>query len=108
HAARELASRAVVEGVEACRLEQFVHMALALSLRQTEQAPVEVDIFKDAERRIEVAAKALGHVSNPANLGAPVCLVGHVAAEHNDAAFLNYANAGDEPEQRGLAGCVRP
>ena len=60
--------------------------------RQTEQAPVEVDIFKDAERRIEVAAKALGHVGNPANLGAPVCLVCHIAAEHNDAAFLNYAN----------------
>ena len=69
---------------------------------------MEVDIFKDAERRIEVAAEALGHVGNPANLGAPVCLVCHIAAEHNDAAFLNYANTGDETEQRGLAGGVRP
>jgi len=89
------------------RLE-LVHMALALSVREAEQAPVEVDIFKDAERRIEIATKPLGHVCNPANLGVPVCLVCHIAAEHNDPAFVDYANAGDETEQRGLAGGVRP
>ena len=35
-------------------------------------------------------------------------MVGHIAAEHNDPAFLDYANACDEPEQRGLASGVRP
>lgn len=83
-------------------------MALALSVRQAEQAPVEVDIFEDAECRIEIAAKPLGHIGNPANLGVPVCLVCQIAAEHDDPAFLDDANAGDETEQRGLAGGVRP
>src|SRR5262249_41831020 len=83
-------------------------MALALSVRQAEQAPVEVDIFKDAECRIEVAPQPLGHIGNPANLGVPVCLVCQIAAEYDDPAFLDDANAGDETEQRGLAGGVRP
>src|SRR6516164_5509712 len=83
-------------------------MALALSVRQAEQAPVEVDIFKDAECRIKVAAQPLGHIGNPANLGVPVCLVCQIAAEYDDPAFLDDANAGDETEQRGLAGGVRP
>ena len=69
---------------------------------------MEVDIFKDAEGWIKIVAKALRHIGNPANLRIAIRLVGHVAAEHNDPALLDSANAGDETEQRGLAGAVRP
>ena len=48
------------------------------------------------------------HVGNPTDLRIAVSLVRHIAAEHIDAAFLDYANAGDETEQRGLTGGVRP
>jgi hypothetical protein len=35
-------------------------------------------------------------------------LVCHIAAKHNDLALLNDAGAGDETEQRGLAGGLGP
>jgi len=70
-------------------------MALALIVGLPEQPPMEVDIFKDAERWIKIAAKPLGHIGNPANLGGPIGFVGHIAAEDYDLAFLNDLNASD-------------
>src|SRR5208337_2690271 len=83
-------------------------MAFALLVRLAEQPPMEVNIFEDAECWIKIAAKALGHVGNPANLGVPVYLAGHIAAKHMDLALLNDSDACGEPEQRRLAGAVRP
>src|SRR4029077_7052527 len=60
------------------------------------------------ERRIEISTEPLRHIGNPANLRIAIRRVGHVAVEHDDSALLDYTNAGDETEQRGLAGAVRP
>ena len=68
---------------------------------------MEVDIFKDAERRIKIFAKALWHVGNPPNLRIAIFLVGHIAAQDCDPALLDDPNAGDEPKQRGLASGIR-
>src|SRR5208337_979392 len=69
---------------------------------------MEVDIFKDAERWIEIFAKPLRHIGNPADLRIAVCMIGHIAAKDGDFALLDDPNAGDESEQRRLAGGIGP
>src|SRR5262249_44637983 len=107
HAAGELASRPVLERIEARRLEQLVDATPALSLRLTEQSPMKVDVIEAAQRGIKVAAEALRHIGDARALRAAVCLVGNVAIEDSDTALLNDPNARDQRQQSRFADAVR-
>src|SRR6516225_7451956 len=68
---------------------------------------MEVNVLEDAECRVKVSAEALGHIGNPADLRAPVCLIGHISPKDYNLSFLNNAHACDESKQCRLAGAVR-
>ena len=107
HAAGELAGRPAFERVEARRLEQFIDATSALCLRLTEQSPMKIDVLKDAERRIKVAAKALRHIGDERTMCGAVRSVSHVALKDHDMALLNDPNAPDQRQQSRFADTVR-
>ena len=106
HAARELAGGAREERVESGRAGQIVDARFPLRLRLAEQPADEVHIFEHAERRVEVAAEPLRHIGY-ARVGAlPEHLVPEVSIERPHLAGLDFAHAGDEPEQGRFADAV--
>src|SRR5262245_7208395 len=68
---------------------------------------MKIDVLKDAQRRIEVATKALWHIGDASNLRGAEDFVGHVTVKHRDTALLNNAHARDQSQQRRLADTVR-
>src|SRR5208337_2376400 len=97
----------VEERIEAGRARQIVDARLPLRLPLAEQPANEIHIFEHAERRVEIAAEALRHVSD-ARVGAlPERLVLEVSIERPDLAGLDLAHAGDQAEQSRLADAVR-
>ncbi len=68
------------------------------------QIGIEVEIFLDAQILIE--AEPLRHVGDA--VLDPLRLGGHVDAQHRELAPIDVHQAGDEADQRGLAGAVGP
>src|SRR5262249_31502178 len=71
-----------------------------------EQAAEEIDVVEHAERRIEIAAQPLRHISDTAVTRSAMCGIRHVSVEHRDLAGLDLAHPRDEAEQGGLADAV--
>src|SRR5262249_6678920 len=108
HAARELAARPASKRIETCRRQENIDARAALRRRLTEQAAEEIDVVKNAERPIEIAAEPLRHVSDTAVTCSTMRNIGHVSVEHRDFAGLDLAHPGDEAEQGELADAVGP
>ena len=106
HAAGQLAGRAFAERGHAGAAQQVIDAPLALGGVLAEQAAEEIQVLEHRQRRIEVLAQALRHVGDVRADVAPVACVGHVAAEHLDAAGLQLARPGDQRQQAGLADAV--
>src|SRR6476619_438179 len=68
---------------------------------------MKIDVLKDAQRRIKVAAKALWHIGDASNLRGAVGFVGHVTIKHRDMALLNNANTCDQSQHCRLTDSVR-
>src|SRR6516165_6662037 len=67
---------------------------------------MKIDVLKDAQRRIEVAAEALWHIGDASNLSRAVLFVGHITVKHHDTASLNDPNTSDQRQQSRLADTV--
>src|SRR5262249_17791785 len=67
----------------------------------------EVDVVKDAKRRIEIAAEPLRHVRDAAVTCPAMAAIGHVSIEDSYLAALDLAYAGHQCEQRRFADAVR-
>src|SRR5215469_9313397 len=68
---------------------------------------MKIDVFKAAQRRIQIPPEALRHIGDTRTLCGAMGFVGHIAAEDRDAALLNDPNTGDQPQQGRLADAVR-
>src|SRR6478672_8657508 len=68
---------------------------------------MKIDVLKDAQRRIEVATKALWHIGDASNLRSAESFVGHVTFKHRDMALLNNADTRDQSQHCRLTDSVR-
>src|SRR5262245_1946851 len=68
---------------------------------------MKIDVLKYAQRRIEIATKALWHIGDASNLRGAVGFVSHITVKHRDTALLNNAHARDQSQQRRLTDSVR-
>ena len=84
----------------------FRDVPLALGAGLPKQAAEELDILADAEVGIEVLAETLRHVGDARTDSGAMRGIRHVAVEHEHAAGLDLARAGDEAEERRLADAV--
>jgi hypothetical protein len=107
HVTREFADRTPFEGSQSGGAEQFVAANLALLLVVSEQAPEKIHIFSYRQRRIEIAAQALWHVSDAPAHPAAASRPCHIAAQHHDAPLLNPGSTDNQGQQRRLADAVR-
>ena len=107
HAARELAGRARLELFHRGRSQKLGDARASLIRALAEQAAEEVDVLEHAQRRIEIAAKALWHIRDAAAYLLEVAIVGDVLVEDDDLADLDDLHAGDQPEQSRFADAVR-
>lgn len=73
----------------------------------TEKTSEEVDVLVDGKRRIEIFAEALWHVGDAWAGIRPMRCIGHVAAEHLYATFLDRLHSRDQREQTGFSDAVR-
>ena len=71
------------------------------------QAAEELQVLRDAEVGIEVAAQPLRHVGDARLERRPPAPVGKVGAEHADGALLDLLGGGDQAEQGRFADAVR-
>ena len=76
---------------------------LPLGAGLPEQAGEELDVLADAEVGIEILAQTLRHVGDARTNRAAMPGIRHIAVEHEDAAGLDLARAGNDGEQRRLA-----
>ena len=107
HPAGELAGGAVGKGREAGRFQQSRNAGAAFARGQTEEAGVEVDVFIDRQRRIEVAPQPLRHIGDAVRQRKAVGRLAHIAAEDVQLALLQLAHAGNQTEQRRFTNAVR-
>ena len=107
HAAGQLARRALAKCSHAGAAQQVVDAPLALGSVLAEQAAEEVQVLEHRQCWIEVLAQTLRHIGDMWADVAAVAGVGHIAAEHFDAAFLQLACPGDQRQQAGFADTVR-
>src|SRR6516162_2040305 len=68
---------------------------------------MKIDILKDAQGGIEVAAEALRHIGDTRPLCGAVRLVSHIAVKDRYMALLNSPNAGDQSQQSRLTDAIR-
>ena len=108
HPARELPGRALAEASQASGDEQLVDPRLALGAGVAEEAPEEVHVLEDRERRIQVSAESLRHVGDPARRHGANGDVAEVAAQDLDRSSLDRPRRGHEAEKRRLADAVGP
>src|SRR5262247_1503260 len=108
HAARELAARPASKRIETRRRQENIDARSPLGSALPEQAAEEVDVVEHAERRIEIAAQPLRHISDTTVTGSAMRGVCHVSVQHRDFAGLDLAHPGDEAEQGGLADAIGP
>ena len=99
HPAGELAGGAVGKRRETGRFQQPRDAGAALARGQTEKAGVEVDVFVNGQRRIEIAPQSLRHIGDAVRQRLAVGRLTHIAAEDVQRAALDTADAGDEREQ---------
>src|SRR6201987_2932078 len=69
---------------------------------------MKIDVFKAAQRGIQVSPEALRHIGDTRPLCGTMCSVGDIAAEDNDAAMRKDPNPAGQPWQCRLAAAVRP
>ncbi|GES40786.1 hypothetical protein RsS62_00380 [Rhizobium dioscoreae] len=79
----------------------------ALVAIHREEATEEIEIFRNAQRRIEIAAETLGHIGNAGTSETALMRVGHIAVEDVDVPLLRPCHPGSEREQRRLSNAVR-
>lgn len=108
HAAGEFARRAVEERLHAGGLGELVDAAAAFVRAVAEEAAEVLEVLLDRQGRVEVFAKALGHVGDFRQRGDTVLFVGDIAAEDGDRPVLHHPRAGDERQQTRLADAVGP
>src|SRR5215472_304785 len=68
---------------------------------------MKIDVLKDAQRGIEIAAEALWHVGDTPTLCDAERFVGHVAVKDLYMALLDNPHARDQCQQSRLANTVR-
>src|SRR5215831_8839500 len=108
HAARELAARPASKRIETCCGQENVDARSPLGSALPEQAAEEIDVVEHAERRIEIAAQPLRHISDTAVTGSAMRGIRDVSIENGHLAALDLADAGHKPEQRRFANAIRP
>ena len=99
HAARQLLCLPVGEGRKPGAAQKLGNSPLPFVARLSKQAAEEFDVFVDTEVRIKVFAESLRHIGDAGADGVTVRGIRHVAVEHEYAAGLNLARAGDDAEQ---------
>ena len=86
--------------------EQFVDTPLPLCCIEAENAAKKIDVFKHRQRRVKIAAQALGHISDSlCHFGAHTALP-RISAKHFDKTGLNFTCSSDEAEQCRLTNAV--
>jgi hypothetical protein len=107
HAAGQFLGRAVGERRQAGAAQKFGDTPVPLGLRLSEQTAEEFDVFADAQIGIEILAEPLRHEGDMRTDRVAMARIRHITAEHDDAAGLHAASAGQHAEQCRLADAVR-
>src|SRR5262245_19241666 len=68
---------------------------------------MEIDVLKDAQRRIKVAAESLRHIGDSCTMRRAVRFISHVAVKNCHMALLNNPYARDQCQQSRFANSVR-
>ena len=107
HPPRQLARRTVGKGGQPGRIEQPPRMGRARLGIEPEQAAKEIDVFRNAERRIEIFAQPLRHIGDARQKrGARLAARARgdkIVAKHAQIPGLRAPHPGDQPEQRRFA-----
>jgi len=101
------AGGAVGKGGKAGCVQETLDARAAFAALKTEEAGVEIDVFVNAEGRVEVAPQSLRHVGDAVREGKTVARAGHVAVENAHLPALDAAHAGDDAEQGAFTDAVR-
>ena len=107
HPAGEFAGGAVGKRREAGRVQQPPDAGAALACGQAEKAGVEVNVFINRQRRIQIAPQSLRHIGDAVRQREAVGGLAHIAAEDVQFTALDAAHTGDEREQGRFADAVR-